>query len=164
MTEESPSAHKRRYQAVFKRDGQEIFCDSVYGTDPADAVAFINNAGFYRQPKLVGSTVELVINNRPNLAIAEIICDCGHRGFLHLDPPDRPPTPWIWYVSGFKDFHTVRREVLPDGRVPYGDVYYGRDGIKNKCAPSGVLEETRAECPNCGRIGAVDYADRPWRR
>ncbi len=150
MTEEVPPIPKRRYQAIFKRDGKEVACTYVYGFDETDTRAFINSAAGFRH--LEGTTIELVVDNRPNQAIADIVCECGHQGFLHRDAPDFAIMDWHWYASGFKGNHVFTK----DGAL--GEVSFSKEGLKNKRGPPGVLEDLKVECPNCGRQSAIRYA------
>ena len=76
--------------------------------------------------------------SRPNQAVADIVCECGHKGFLLFDGADRRGMSDRWWLEGFQS-----KAVFIENW----------DGYLRK--PADLLERLTAECPNCGKIGAV---------
>jgi len=77
--------------------------------------------------------------SRPNQWYADIVCECGHKGLLHRDPPDRENIPWHFYVTGFESKHHA----------------FDWDP---KAEVADLLARINPECPNCGRTGTVRNA------
>ena len=75
---------------------------------------------------------------RPDQAVAEAVCECGHCGFLCIDAADREGLSDRWYLVGFKS-ETIRKKSV---RGPIG-------------RPRDFMELLAPECPTCGRHGAV---------
>ena len=77
---------------------------------------------------------------RPRQAVADIVCDCGHKGFLLFDCSDRRGMADRWWLVGFENKGVFKKNW---------------DGFIRR--PRDLLERLKAECPECGRKGAVRY-------
>jgi hypothetical protein len=77
----------------------------------------------------------------PNQAVAEVVCECGHKGNLLFDCQDRQWLNSVWGLDGFK--YKALFICYSTGRVT---------------RPDDLLEQLQAECPSCGRSGAIRYA------